>query len=472
MDHHEGIQALISRRSTSESRYYAPWWRDLQHAKGVLRALNGRSERRLHLRGEADPLLTNLVKPNGRLRMIMYVPLEPEHLMIAESVSLVRAVADHPRRDVAFANNVGWEHGLWFRPPFTHKQRKTQRGKIKSATRLLATQTDWAAQGDIKQFYPSMLPRHWVTQLATATGMNSVDVVRCLQRLRDLAVEVSPTLGRVGLPVGPELSDVVGNAILHPMDDVLVSRLGSAGYVRFVDDFAFATDSWSTGFADLARAEAEFLSPIGLQLGWAKCKVVPALGLKLVGDASIFGDDPDISEVPGVGENFFIPRARARGIINACGEAGDQGAIRLAGLTPRLLAATHDVGKALITFGRPLPGEITEQLTTSLVGKRTRTSRVGDVGNMLLHLTEKSRIELTAKARADLVTIATSPATNHHTVAAAAWVLADQAGTFDARILARIDNLVTPAARAVAGAAVHAGEQCTKELRSRCALVG
>lgn len=471
MDHHAGIQALIGRRSTSAARYYAPWWRVMQHERGVLPALNGRAERRLHCRGEADPLLTYVIKPNGRLRTVMYLPLEAEHLLIAESVSLVRTLAEHPRRDVAFANPVEWAHGLWFRPPFTSKQRKEQRGKIRSATQILATQTTWAAQGDVKEFYPSLLPRYWLSQMATATAMPVVDIARCLQRLRDVAVEVQPFLGRVGLPVGPELSDVVGNAVLYPMDEALVHRVGTAAYVRFVDDFAIATESWATGFSDLADLELEFLSPVGLQLGWPKCQVVPALELKLVGDVSVFGDDPDVLEHLLPGEAFHLSRAQARGIIRACEVEGDRGAMRLATLAPRLLAASHDVGSALMKHSSPLPAEITEQLMKAFASPDRRTARVGAVGNMLLQLTEKSAIELSARARQDLVRLATNPAVNQHTAASAAWVLADQSETFDHRILARVDQLVTSAARAVVGGAVRAGEPCTKDLRWRCALV-
>jgi hypothetical protein len=470
MEHHAGIQAVIGRRSTSAARYYAPWWRVLQHQKGVLPALNGRAERRLHRRGPADPLLTRVVKPNGRLRTVMYVPVEAEHLMIAESTALVRVLAAHPRRDVAFANPVRWANDLWYRPPFSDKQRKEQTGRIRSATRILTTQTVWAAQGDIKRFYPSLEPRYWVSQLASATGMPVVDIVRCLHRLRDVAVEVQPFLGRVGLPVGPELSDVVGNAVLHPMDEALVARVGTAAYVRFVDDFAIATEGYATGLSDLADIEREFMSPIGLELGWPKCRVVPALALKLVGDVSVYGDDPDVVAHPRLGEAFHLSRAQARGIIAACAAEGDSGAMRLAGLAPRLLAASHDVGSALIRHGTPLPSEITEHLVASLASPSAESARVGAVGNLLLQLTEKSPVELSARARRDLVQLATHSRVNQHTAAAAAWVLADQANTFDDRILARVDELVTPAARAVAGAAVRAGEPCTRGLRQRCAL--
>jgi hypothetical protein len=456
---------------TSAARYYAPWWRVLRHEKGVLPALNGRAERRLHSGGLAEPLLTRVVKPNGRLRTVMYVPVEAEHLMIAESTALVRVLAAHPRRDVAFANPVRWANDLWYRPPFSYKQRTEQRGRISSATRILATQALWAAQGDIKQFYPSLAPRYWVSQLAGATGMPVVDIERCLQRLRDVAVEVQPYIGRVGLPVGPELSDVVGNAVLHPMDEALVARVGSAAYVRFVDDFAIATESWVTGFSDLADIESEFLSPVGLELGWQKCKVVPALGLKLVGDASVFDDDPDVLEVPPPGEAFHLSRAQARGIVKACLEEGDRGAMRLAKLAPRLLAASHDVGSALIKHGSPLPAELTEQMMKALADPHPSTAQVGAVGNMLLQLTEKSAIELSAPARQDLIRLATNPRVNQHTAASAAWVLADQSEAFDDRVLARVDELVTPAARAVVGAAVRAGEPCNTDLRRRCALL-
>lgn len=472
MDHHAGVRALIGRRSTSAARYYTPWWGALHHETGVLPALNGRIERRFNRRSAtADPLLTHIIKPNGTLRAIMHLPLEPEHLMIAESCALVARLDAHPRRDVAFANPIRWEHGFWSRPVYTVKQRGQLMGQVRKATKALACQGDWAAKGDVKAFYSSLLPRYWAQQLARASGMPSTEVLRGVQRLRDIAVEVAPRLGYTGIPVGPELADVVGNSVLFPMDDVLVSRLGAKGYVRFVDDFAFVSTGRFEGLIDLGDLEREFLTPIGLKLAWEKCDVVPSKELKLVGDVSVFGDDPGLLMLPGPDESFFLSRPQARGVIRACATDGDHGARRLALLAPRLLAARGDLGKALLKHGAPLPAELTELLTRTLATRHPRLASVGSAGDLLLQLCEKAGLEVNPAARRHLVSMATDPRLNPHNVASAGWVLADQSGSFDHRILARIDELVTPAARAIAGAAVQTGERCTKTLRRRCNLV-
>ena len=389
VDHGAGIQWVADRRATTTSRYPSPWWRILLQEPGVRPAMISRAEQRMHRPGLARPLLAHELKPNGDLRPTVKVPLEIEHLLVAETTWLARQIDGHRRKDVALANHIEWQGDLWARPPRTKSDRRRTNGAIHSATQLISTQGPLAVKGDVAAYFPSLRPRFWATALHQATGIPHVDLGRQLRRLRDLAVEIADALGQVGLPVGTELSDIVGNAVLYPMDDALVERLGSAGYARYVDDFACAVRTLDAGLRLAALVEREHLAPLGLRMNWEKVRVMASADLRLVGDGYEVGDDPDAAPEPRWGEAFFMSRPAARGFIRARLESGtDADAMRLAAMTPRLLSATVDQRKALRTFGTPLPGDIASTVVASLCEAQRYAATVSSSGDLLLGLLE------------------------------------------------------------------------------------
>lgn len=372
---------------------------------------------------------------------------------------------------MAIANPVRWENGFWARPPYTSSQRKKLNRRLKAAESSIARVAPFAAKGDVKEYFASLTPHHWNEALAEATGIPIPELLRQLQRLRNLAVEVAPIIGPLGLPVGPELSDVAGNGVLVGLDQWMVARCGTAGYARYVDDLAFGTKGIAEGMRGLAEVEAGPLKALGLQLNWDKCDVVVADALRIIGDTYIETGEPGAAFTPGPSVPFLYPRAQAKGLINTLAEQATSSAgERLADISPRLLAAPRQVRKGLHTFGKPLPAELSAHLLKTIKAAAPLTASLSTTGDLLLDLTEGG-IELDQHGRRALTDLARNPALNHHTTASASWVLAAEAETFDDRILERLDELVPSAARGVLGAAVRAGHTCDYGLRLQAHLI-
>jgi Reverse transcriptase (RNA-dependent DNA polymerase) len=129
----------------------------------------------------------------------------------------------------------------------------------------LARRTPCLLFADVRECYRSIAPGVVGSSLrALGCGGSSVDaIVAFLRGLRELGVE--------GLPVGPDPSAVLANAVLSEVDRAL-ERLGPP-HVRWVDDLVVGVDG-SIGAARALEVTREALDRVGLRLNDAKTRVV------------------------------------------------------------------------------------------------------------------------------------------------------------------------------------------------------
>jgi len=135
----------------------------------------------------------------------------------------------------------------------------------------LARRTRCLLFADVRECYRSIAPDVVAASLrALGCDGASVDgVAAFLRALQELDVE--------GLPVGPDPSAVLANAVLAEADRAL-ERLG-APHLRWVDDLVVGVDG-SRGAATVLEVAREALDRVGLRLNDAKTRLVldPASG--------------------------------------------------------------------------------------------------------------------------------------------------------------------------------------------------
>jgi len=129
----------------------------------------------------------------------------------------------------------------------------------------LARRTPCLLFADVRECYRSIAPDVvGVSLRALGCDGASVDAVAAfLGTLRELGVE--------GLPVGPDPSAVLANAVLAEADRAL-ERIG-ARYLRWVDDLVVGVDG-SRGAATVLEVAGEALDRVGLRLNDAKTRLV------------------------------------------------------------------------------------------------------------------------------------------------------------------------------------------------------
>jgi hypothetical protein len=118
---------------------------------------------------------------------------------------------------------------------------------------------------DVRECYRSIAPGVVGSSLrALGCDGSSVDaIVAFLRALQELGVE--------GLPVGPDPSAVLANAVLAEVDRAL-ERLGPP-HMRWVDDLVVGVDG-SSGAATVLEVAREALDRVGLRLNDAKTRLV------------------------------------------------------------------------------------------------------------------------------------------------------------------------------------------------------
>lgn len=129
----------------------------------------------------------------------------------------------------------------------------------------LARRTPCLLFADVRDCYRSIAPGVVGSSLrALGCDGSSVDaIVAFLRALRELGVE--------GLPVGPDPSAVLANAVLAEVDRAL-ERLGPP-HMRWVDDLVVGVDG-SKGAATVLEVAREALDRVGLRLNDAKTRLV------------------------------------------------------------------------------------------------------------------------------------------------------------------------------------------------------
>ncbi len=152
---------------------------------------------------------------------------------------------------------------------------RTERRAFASWLRDLTAAASTIAIADVRRCYASISP----ATVARILGDLGVDSAR----------EVGGFLGRLehaggrGLPVGPEASAVLANAVLARADETL--RSAGVDHLRWVDDVVIAAD----GPTEARRAIgvlADAVAALGLRLNEAKTRIAPTGGgVDLVGSA-------------------------------------------------------------------------------------------------------------------------------------------------------------------------------------------
>jgi hypothetical protein len=131
-----------------------------------------------------------------------------------------------------------------------------------------------ASRGDVTMIdvfdcYGSIRPRTVESALRRFRRGDSARVLRLLGRFEDAGVR--------GLPVGPQPSAILANAVLFGLDRAL-DRAG-VRHVRWVDDIALASSDEASARRALGVA-VEALDALGLALNDRKTRVLPAETLR------------------------------------------------------------------------------------------------------------------------------------------------------------------------------------------------
>jgi retron-type reverse transcriptase len=129
----------------------------------------------------------------------------------------------------------------------------------------------WYIRSDISDYYPSIHGERVLTLLAPIVD----------REVRDLVYEFLSVPGRIGndelldvpgLPIGPAFSHLFGNLYLASFDDWIKAR--TVHYVRYVDDFFFASESQGELLASLEEVR-DHLAELGLALHPEKTERYP-----------------------------------------------------------------------------------------------------------------------------------------------------------------------------------------------------
>lgn len=142
------------------------------------------------------------------------------------------------------------------------------RNAFHGALRRLAARGD-VTLIDVRRCYGSIEPQAVQSCLRGLCRKDVADVVRLLRRFEDDGVQ--------GLPVGPEPSAILANAILSKVDRAI--RRTRARHIRWVDDVALGASD-EAGTARALEAAGEALDALGLALNERKTRVLAAETLR------------------------------------------------------------------------------------------------------------------------------------------------------------------------------------------------
>jgi hypothetical protein len=198
-----------------------------------------------------------LVRSNGRVRVL-------SHLDAADAAAFARGVGriapciEGVLGPEVLANRVG---ALGRLEPWRHAR---ARWRSEVDRRLGAGRPPSVLVADVRECYASIGDRAVAASLRAA-GVPASDIEAILSLIARFHDE-----GVHGLPVGPEPSAVLANAVLAGADDAL--RAAGVAHLRWVDDFiVFAPDDGRAraGLEALHRS----LTAVGLELNEAKTRL-------------------------------------------------------------------------------------------------------------------------------------------------------------------------------------------------------
>lgn len=200
-------------------------------------------------------------KRDGGRRVIVHLG-ERDRLRYAAAVAAVTPVIEGSLSDGVVANRARVMQGRLELEPWTLASRR-YRGALRAASRGPSRA---AFVGDVRDCYGSISP---------ATVSSALHVMGARRdRVEDLAGILASfeARGVRGLPVGPDPSAVLANAVLAPVDTAVREVAGFAA-MRWVDDVVVFTRD----VARARRAASAFhraVRAVGLEANDSKCRVI------------------------------------------------------------------------------------------------------------------------------------------------------------------------------------------------------
>lgn len=207
--------------------------------------------------------LVAVVKPGGMRWLTVLGPRASASY--AAAVAAVAGPIEASLPDGAVANRVASARGSMLRlEPWL-----SARARFLLEARQRAAACGALLLADVRDCYPSIRPPT-VEDRLLAIGCPHAAVRDVVHLLSDFESE-----GVRGLPVGPEPSAVLANAVLAVGDDA-VARCG-APHLRWVDDFVVFADDCDHALSALGALRAA-LAQVGLSLSGTKTQVVEDQG--------------------------------------------------------------------------------------------------------------------------------------------------------------------------------------------------
>lgn len=144
-----------------------------------------------------------------------------------------------------------------------------ERATFRRRLATLAEHGAWLLLADVRACYPSIASRQAAAALRTmgCDAGPADEVAALLERLHGLGVR--------GLPIGPDPSAVVANAVLAEVDRAIEGR--GHRHLRWVDDLVVAMRG-PTEADGILRRVRDALAVSGLELNEAKTRIVPTRG--------------------------------------------------------------------------------------------------------------------------------------------------------------------------------------------------
>ena len=198
--------------------------------------------------------------PAARELVVLHPSLDARYTSLV--ASLASDVEGSLSPVVAANRLVGWSVDpprLRFRPW------RDERAAFNARLARLATGSGRVVFADVRACYRSISPEaiSWALRAAGCDAFESARVISFLRKLE--------AIGIVGLPVGPEPSPVLANAVLAAVDRSLAAF--GITHLRWVDDVVAVTAGPVEAERVLAIVRAA-LEPVGLELNEPKTRVV------------------------------------------------------------------------------------------------------------------------------------------------------------------------------------------------------
>ncbi|HVF08342.1 MAG TPA: RNA-directed DNA polymerase [Actinomycetota bacterium] len=202
-----------------------------------------------------------IAKRDGGRRVIVHLGAH-DRLRYAAAVAAVTPEIERFLSDGVVANRARVMHGRLELEPWTPARRR-YRGALRAASRGPSRA---AFVGDVRDCYGSIGPA------SVSSALHRVGARR--ERIEDLAemLRSFEARGVRGLPVGPDPSAVLANAVLAPVDSAVREVVGFEA-IRWVDDIVVFTRD----VAEARRTAAAFhraVRALGLEAHDSKCRVI------------------------------------------------------------------------------------------------------------------------------------------------------------------------------------------------------